>query len=127
MRYKSRRRLTIESQILASILLLTIGLVVFSQQQKIVWLQATTVFLLIGTGLFMFRLVSELKQCTEPATPELKKAGRRFVLAWALIIIGVMFVAVVRGANTTHAWFLFALISASLLAGVFWDHPHRKV
>jgi intracellular septation protein A len=126
MRYKSRRRLTIESRILASMLLLTIGLSVFSQQQKIVWLQVTTVFLLIGTGLFMFRLVRELKQCFEPATPESKKSGRQFALAWALIIIAVMFVEVVRGANTPHAWFLFVLISASLLVGVFWERPPPK-
>ena len=120
MREKSRRELTIEGLVAASVLFAAIGVCVFAEDQKMLWLQATATVTIIAAGIFGLRVAWQQKKCKEPMTVILKHLCKRVAIAWALVITAVLFILAMR-ANTPQAWFIFVMISGGALAGAFWE------
>jgi hypothetical protein len=122
---KSRRQLTIQGQIAASVLFAAIGVSAFAASQKIVWRQGTATVLMIAAAIFCLRIAWQQKRCTEPMTPALKQLCKRVAGAWALITAAVLFIVAMR-ANTPRAWIIVVVISVAALAGAFWERPPRQ-
>jgi hypothetical protein len=127
MSYKSRARLMIEGQVSFSFMFIAIVISVVAQHRNIVWLQGTTVLVMIIAALFLFRVALQTKRCPDPITPAVRKMWRRSAVICTVVIVGGLFILVAAIANHRRGWMIFVIISIPLLIQLFWTMRKRKV